>query len=162
MQQITGHAQVGDDAKARGSPPRVSTHFVCALFHRSTAQPLLVRYRTPLTANNGPRYRLFALRETSLAVIEAIERWRAALWKPLPFVWRDTNYLLKMRDDLTWMSGNKAQRILDRCVSNISLRISLRKCNLSAALVRLMSHPSLLDSIVADASYPARCFCCPP
>ena len=94
------------------------------MLRRSASRPL-ARVWAQHTAEYGPFRRLFALRETSLAVIEAIERWRAALWKPLPFVWRDTNYLLKMRDDLTWMSGNKAQRILDRCVSNNSLRISL-------------------------------------
>jgi hypothetical protein len=35
-------------------------------------------------------------RVQSVAVIEAIQKWRAGRFPPPPFVWQNTNYLLKM------------------------------------------------------------------
>jgi hypothetical protein len=39
---------------------------------------------------------LVATREFSVEIIEAIENWRTGVIPPPPFVWQNTNYLLKM------------------------------------------------------------------
>jgi hypothetical protein len=39
---------------------------------------------------------LAQVRDRSLEVVEAVEQWRDAMSPPPPFVWQNTNYLLKM------------------------------------------------------------------
>ena len=43
------------------------------------------------------------LRIASLSVIEAVLSWRKRLSKPLPFLWQDQNYLVKMKSDLNFL-----------------------------------------------------------
>ncbi len=42
---------------------------------------------------------LYEVRVTSMEVIKAIQEWRRSLWRPLPFIWRGVDYLLKMKTD---------------------------------------------------------------
>ena len=43
---------------------------------------------------------LLNLRQATLEVVMAIVRWRSFLWRPQPFMWERTNYLLKIGSDL--------------------------------------------------------------
>ncbi|ETV95639.1 hypothetical protein H310_11061 [Aphanomyces invadans] len=44
------------------------------------------------------------VRDTSLAVVEAIATWRGFMVRPVPFLWHDVNYLHRMASDADFLS----------------------------------------------------------
>ena len=51
-------------------------------------------------------------RDTSVKVVEAVESWRASLWRPEPFLWKSQNYLKKMQTDLAVLGNPGYAKIL--------------------------------------------------
>jgi hypothetical protein len=51
---------------------------------------------------------ILKLRHCSLDVIDAIAHWRRRMAQPKPFVWRETNYLLRMASDLDFIGKSEA------------------------------------------------------
>lgn len=48
------------------------------------------------------------VRSSSIEVIKAIQEWRRSLWRPLPFLWKGVDYLLKMKYDLKILETNES------------------------------------------------------
>lgn len=56
-------------------------------------------------------YALDEVRCNTLDVVKAIQLWRRNLWRPLPFVWNNTNYLSKIKNDMNILESESSQRI---------------------------------------------------
>ncbi len=56
---------------------------------------------------------LYEIRVTTLEVIKQIQQWRKLLWRPYGFVWKDTNYLLKMKYDMNFLSTDLGKELCD-------------------------------------------------
>jgi hypothetical protein len=56
---------------------------------------------------------LFKLQQVSCNVIKMIRSWREGLWRPQPFMYRGTNYLIKMNTDMNFLKSKSVHRILD-------------------------------------------------
>eukprot|EP01038_Epipyxis_sp_PR26KG_P008654 gene8654-11697_t len=54
-----------------------------------------------------------SLRFHTVQVIRKIQAWRRCLWRPHPFVWRNINYLSKMRFDMNVLESPAISRILE-------------------------------------------------
>ena len=58
-------------------------------------------------------YVLDEVRCNTLDVVKAIQLWRRNLWRPLPFIWNNTNYLSKIKNDMNILESESSQRILN-------------------------------------------------
>mmetsp|Transcript_29162 Transcript_29162/g.40062 ORF Transcript_29162/g.40062 Transcript_29162/m.40062 type:complete len:683 (+) Transcript_29162:267-2315(+) len=58
-------------------------------------------------------YSLDEVRCNTLDVIKNIQLWRRNLWRPLPFVWNNRNYLQKMRSDMNILESESSKKILN-------------------------------------------------
>lgn len=58
-------------------------------------------------------YALDEVRCDTLEVIKNIQLWRRHLWRPLPFIWNNINYLNKLRTDLNILESESGKRILN-------------------------------------------------
>ena len=52
------------------------------------------------------------VRCNTLDVIKNIQLWRRNLWRPLPFIWRNMNYMQKLKNDINILESESSQRIL--------------------------------------------------
>jgi hypothetical protein len=61
------------------------------------------------------------VRSVSIEVIRNIQEWRRGLWRPLPFIWKGQDYLLKMKDDFQSFEKNET---LKRILEMVPLKMS--------------------------------------
>jgi hypothetical protein len=61
------------------------------------------------------------VRSVSIEVIRHIQEWRRGLWRPLPFIWKGQDYLLKMKDDFQSFEKNET---LKRILEMVPLKMS--------------------------------------
>ena len=54
------------------------------------------------------------LQRTSLNVVRLIQAWRRAMWRPRAFLWRDQNYLLKIKVDMGILEAESYASLLQR------------------------------------------------
>lgn len=52
------------------------------------------------------------LQTSSANVVRLIKMWRDGLWRPQPFVYKGSNYLIKMKTDTSFLQSKSVQRIL--------------------------------------------------
>uniref|UniRef100_A0A7S3HKJ8 Uncharacterized protein n=1 Tax=Spumella elongata TaxID=89044 RepID=A0A7S3HKJ8_9STRA len=64
------------------------------------------------------------VRTCSLEVIKRIQMWRRNLWRPHPFVYMGTNYVAKMKDDLSILESD----IYTKLLSLVPLKFSDLQC----------------------------------
>lgn len=71
------------------------------------------------------------LRRASVQVVEAVQRWRGAMWRKLPFEYKGQNYLIRMKTDLHSLAQPQViERLLHR---NDGRRLSIDSLRLYAA-----------------------------
>lgn len=96
---------------------------VIAALHRKVAKGSDVRLSAarPISANQQLNsdfwkeeflYTLDDVRCTTLEVIKNIQGWRRNLWRPKPFVWRDVNYLSKIKYDMNVLESETYRNLL--------------------------------------------------
>ena len=56
---------------------------------------------------------ILKLQQASCAVIRRIKAWREGLWRPQPFMYRGSNYIIKMKTDMNFLKSKSVSRILD-------------------------------------------------
>ena len=54
------------------------------------------------------------LQRTSLTVVRCIQTWRRGMWRPKPFLWRNQNYLIKMKEDMGVLEADTYVSLLSR------------------------------------------------
>lgn len=69
---------------------------------------------------------LSEVRDRSMEVIRVIQEWRRSLWRPLSFLWRGVNYLLKMKEDflpifLPSTSATASSSVIGRLLEQLPL-----------------------------------------
>jgi hypothetical protein len=96
---------------------------VIAALHRKVAKGNDVRLSAarPISANQQLHsdfwkeeflYTLDDVRCTTLEVIKNIQAWRRNLWRPKPFVWREVNYLSKIKYDMNVLESDTYRNLL--------------------------------------------------
>lgn len=84
------------------------------------AKPAIANRETGLRSENvnSDQWKeelLFALddvRCTTLEVIKSIQNWRRCLWRPKPFIWRNVNYMTKIKYDMNMLDADIYRNIL--------------------------------------------------
>jgi hypothetical protein len=82
----------------------------------------LIRFAETVDSESAERAKacLVLMSDATVAVVAAISEWRELLTEPRPLLWRSTNYVLKMGNDMEFLEGDPALQVMRYMIEQVA------------------------------------------